>query len=309
MKTAATSAALLMAASSLFGQGVVKKDLLEMMGRVPPPPVSVKEAFGKVAIAQGGAGRWSAEKVYGAIEKEVKDVEAAIGERMKPVGEVAPGVSADMAKTMQDPEMRKKMKKMSREEKMNMAMEMMKSAGKPAVESDPPAVRSVLEEWRKVQSHTVEEFQRGVEAQRREIGVREEGQKAHAEIDRLAQAEINKLPQISSGEMSAPDPAKVKAVKLRANEKHIALSEKQLREAGERWRASFAQTKGKFSEFYAKLMAADYASGTSAYPTIKVLSDAQLMFLKEIDALIALSRQATEESARWLAQRGEIEKE
>jgi hypothetical protein len=203
--------------------------------------------------------------------------------------------------------MRKKMKNMSADEKMKMAMEMMKGAGKPADQSDPPAVRSVLDEWQKVYNTAATEFQRSVDLQQQDLKFREADEKAHAGIDKWEAAEITMLPPISSGEMSAPDPAKVKVVKLQANDRHIAVAEKRLRQIGESWRAYAAHDRSRYSTFYQKLVASEYASGTTNFPTIKILSDAQMMILKDISHLVSVSRTATEEAARWLAVRKDIE--
>lgn len=194
---------------------------------------------------------------------------------------------------------------------MKMAMEMMKStqAGQPVTESDPPAVRAALDEWQKVYNTTQEEFEQSAARQKEEATLTQEYEKSHAEIDRSESEEIAKLPQISSGEMSAPDPAKVKEVKLKAADKHIALANKRLTQFVSRWRASFEHLKKRYTSFYQKLVAAQYASESKNFSTKKILSDAQMTILTAISGVMVQSKQAWEESAAWQARRKNVEQQ
>lgn len=278
------------------------------MEKIPAPPQNAKEAISKVATNNDYSGtKCSAEKLFQPIEQQVKTVEAEYVATAKTDSGI-PGLSSEDAKKMSDPGMRKKMKGMSKEEKMKMAMEMMKSAsaGGEAAEMDTPPVRAALDEWQKIYNAIPAEFKRSGAEQQEEIRLTEEYQKAHAEIDAWELAEINKLPQISSGEMSAPDPVKVKEVKLKAAEKHIALADKHLEKIRSVWGAAVERIRTKYTPFYRKLIAANYAADTKKASSRKVLSNAQMTILKEIGYRIEQSRKSWEESARWMAHRLEI---
>jgi hypothetical protein len=298
-------------AISLQAQAPVKKDIMQLLEKSPAPPVSVKEAFSKVTTNTDYNGsKCSAEKLFQSVDQEVKAVEAEYKAQEKSITSSGmPGLSPENAKKMGDPEMKKKMKGMSKEEKIKMAMEMMKSAPAGGAEMDPPPVRAALDEWQKIYNNMQTDFQKSVAEQQVETKLNEEYQKSQDEISKWEQDEINKLPQISSGEMSAPDPAKVKQVKLKAADKHIALADKHLEKTRSDWRASVDRTKTKYTPFYKKLIVANYAADTKNFSSKKILSDAQMMILQDISHQIEQSRNAWEESASWQARRVDIEKQ
>jgi hypothetical protein len=296
---------------TLSAQVPVKKDLIQMLENIPPPPATVKDAFAKInTIDESGVLKCSADKLFRSIEEDVKGVEAEFKAQPRPdASSVVPGLSPENTKKMSDPEMKKKMKSMSKEEKMKMAMEMMNSMspGTPAAETDPPSVRTALDEWQNVYNDTQNEFQRSVAEQQEETKSIEEYKKSHSEIDTWEAAEIAKLPQISSGEMSAPDPMKVKEVKLKSADKHISVANKRLKQILPQWRASADHAKARYSAFYQKLVAADYAAESKNFSTKKILADAQISIMQLVVRQMKQSRKAWEESASWQARRVSIE--
>ncbi len=288
----------------------IKKDLLTVLKSVPVPPATVHESFSKIGVHSNDESSCNAEKIFAPIEAEVKAFESEFETSAKSsMGMSAPDASSEQAKKISDPEMKKKMKSMSKEERMQMAMEMMKSAPGGTPPMDPPAVRAALDAWQSVYNDTQNEFQRSADAQAKEGELVEHYQRSHSEIDAWEQTEIGKLPQISSGEMSAPDPVKVKEVRLKASDKHIALADKRLKEINTRWRASMDHAQGRYAVFYDKLIRADYASESKNFSTKKILADAQMLILKEIRHHAQLSRKAWEESASWQARKIRIGKE
>jgi len=312
MKTIVGVLAFLVTACSLHAQVPVKMDLMQILEKVPPPPANAREAYAKLTCDESsGILKCTASKFFVAVDAALKDFEQAL--KAQPKGANAPlppGVSPEMAKKSQDPEMKKKMKGMSKEEKMKMAMEMMGSApATPVLEVDPPPVRSALDEWQKVYNGLQTEIQRSMAEQQEELKVGQADTKAHDDIDAWEKAEIDKLPQISSGEMSAPDPAKVKAVQLKAADKHIAFADTRLGRIRQSWSESLKRTKTRWTSFHEKLVAADYASASKNFSTLKTLSDGQLMMLNEITSLVQHSRAAYENWGRWLAVRKRIEQQ
>ena len=311
MRTIVTIIVLFIVVFTLSAQVPVKKDLMQILENIPPPPATVKDAFAKVVINSNyGELKCSAEKLFNPIEQGVKGVEAEFAAQPKSsAGSTIPGLSPENAKKLDDPEMKKKMKTMSKEEKMKLAMEMMKSMppGGSVIEIDSPSVRAALDEWQKIYNETQNEFQRSINEQQEEAALIEEYRKSHSEVDSSETAEIAKLPQISSGEMSAPDPAKVKEVKLKSADKHIAIANKRLQKILPQWRASVDHAKTRYTVFYQKLVAANYAADSKNFSTRKVLADAQLTILVTIGRYINQSRTAWEESASWQARRISIE--
>jgi hypothetical protein len=310
MKPSNILVSLVLSTFFLCAQIPVKTDLIRMLGKVPAPPVSVKESYSNTALRGNGDPSWSADKIFISIEQEIKKFESEFEKGAQGSARaIAPDASSDQAQKMSDPEMKKKMKTMTKEEKMAMAMEMMKSAPAGTPPMDPPPVRAALDEWQKIYNDTQNEFHRSAAAQKEESELNDRNIKAHQEIDTWERTEIAKLPRISSGEMDAPDPARVTTVKLAASDKHIALADKHLAVIRSRWDASAKYTKERYELFYKKLMNADYAAESKNFSTKKVLADAQMLILKEISRLARLSRDAWEESASWQARRIQIEQE
>jgi hypothetical protein len=309
MKTIGLVAVVLMLCWQLAAEELVKKDLMPFFDNVPPPPATAQEAFTKITINDAGTLQFSAEKLYGALQKEVKEMETVLAQQMKSASVAAapPGAPAGMG----DPDMQKKMKQMSPEEKQKFAMEMMKSmpAGSMTQQPESPAIQSALAEWQNINNTLSNEYQQSVEWQQEELKIKEQNEKAHQEIDKWQQAEIAELPQINYGEMSSPDPAQVKIVKLKANDRHIAQADHNLKQIGALWKKIADHKKILYTPFYQKLVAADYATGYKNFSTFKLLSDAQMMIIKDISALIEMSRAACEESAQWPGFRQKIEKE
>jgi hypothetical protein len=298
-------------AYNLSAQVPVQKDLMQMLGKIPSPPTTVKDAFAKIgAKNSSGELNCSADKLFKSIEEDVKGVEAEFKAQPRPdASSVVPGLSSEDAKKMSSPEMKKKMKKMSKEEKMKMAMEMMNSMspGTPVTESDPPLVRAALDEWQIIYNDTQNEFQRSVNEQQEEAKAAEEYEKSHSEVNSWEAAEIAKLPQISTGEMSAADPVKVKTVKLKSADKHITITNKRLEQIRSKWRESADHANAKYSKFYQKLIAANYAVDSKNFSTKKILADAQISILQLVAHQMKQSRNAWEESASWQARRINIE--
>ena len=289
----------------------VKTDLMQILEKVPPPPPNSRDAYAKLSCDESsGTLTCTAAKVFETVDAALKEVEDAYKAQAKPANaSLPPGVSPDMAKQMQDPEMKKKMKGMSKEEKMKMAMEMMGSAPAPVLEEEPPPIRAALTEWQKITAGFQSDFERGSAELQEETRIREADEQAHNDIAGWEEAEIAKLPQISSGEMSAPDPAKVKAVRLKAVDRHIAQADKRLIQIKQSWSAAVSRIKTRFTPFHQKLVAADYASASKNFSTLKTLSDGQMILFKGITVLVQSSRAAYEQSGRWLAVRKTIEQQ
>jgi hypothetical protein len=311
MKYTALLLLLFAATLTVFSQVPVKKDFMPMVENYPHPPASAKEAFSKVTVTSDyGTLKCSTDKLFESIDKELKSIEAEYaGQEKDPSNYMPKGMNPNDMKKMADPEMKKKMKSMSKEDKMKMAMEMMKSMpGAATAEIDPPPVRDALNEWQKIYNDTQNEFNRSVAEQQEEIKLATEYDKQHNDITDWEQAEIKKLPQISGGEMSAPDPIMLKALNLKAADKHIAVADKHLEQIKARWQASVDRIKSRYTVFYKKLVAADYASGTKNFSSKKILSDAQMTILKDIASQVQRSRKAYEDAAMWQARKNDIEK-
>lgn len=299
-------------ATPLFAQSPVKQDILKILGEIPAPPASPQDAFDHVAVdlAKSPAGI-SADKLFAGVEGQLKAAEAAYNAQEPSAGAaVPPGMPQDMARLASDPEFRKKMKSMSKEEKARMAMAMANSAsagGAPAVSPEPPAVQAAMGEWQKLALDTQAEFDRGVQRQQAAVAADEADRKAHDDITAWEHAAIDALPKISSGEMSAPDPKAVKDVRLKAADKHLAVAQQRLTTFAKSWAAARDHVQARYGAFHAKLVACDYAGASPNFSTKKILSDGQMTLMKEIQADAKAVRAEYEGAARWVAHRKAVE--
>jgi hypothetical protein len=292
-----------------FAQKPIAKDILKIADQIPSPPKDVAAAFAKCGSdKEDGDGKCSPVVPFAAFDKSTQEVnDAFVAQGKSDDGPLPPGVSPEMMKKAKDPEMQKKMKKMSKEEKMKMAMQMMETMQTPAITPDPPAVRAALDEWQKIYNTLGESATTAGAEQQAEIDRATADEKTHQEIADAEQKEIDKLPYYSSGEMSAHDPAQVKAVRLKAAEKHIALANSKQPELKKRWDATLAAVRTKYGHFQQKLAAAQYAVESKNYSTLKVLADAQLIMMKDIAQIAGVSRAAWEKSASWGAHKQYIQ--
>jgi hypothetical protein len=313
MKPFLLSVMILTLAFPLHAQSPVKKDLLKVLKEIPAPATTAAEAFaGCTCDEMARASSCSAERLFAGVEGQLKEVEDLYKAQEASVrAALPPGMNPEAARMAQDPEMKKKMKSMSKEERMKLALSMMGSgpAGTPTVKSEPPEVQAVLAEWQKLTADVLPEYNRGVAAQDAIRAEAEADQKAHDEIGAWEAESIAKLPKISSGEMSAPDPGKVKAVRVKAADRHIALADKRLATFRKEWSASRDHIQSRYGAFCAKLVDAEYARTSPNPSTLKILSDGQMIVLKEVAVCAKRSRDAYESAAGWVALRKSVEKE
>ena len=311
MKYFALAAVLLVLPLSLLtAQVPVKQDLIKMLEAVPAPPANSKDAFAKVAVADAeGNITCSAAKVFALTDQQAKNVEDTYTEQAKAAMGANPnGVPAGMPGAGMTEADANRIKSMTKEQKIAMAMAMAGTMNQP-VQMEPPAIRAAQEAWQVLYAQTQEEFQRGVEMQQEEGKLQREYEQAHSELDSLQAIEIGKLPQLSTGEMNYRDPVLVKAVKLKFAEKHIAVADKRLAQIGARWQAEVSRIKTRNADFLKKLAACGYAEGAKIFSTKKILSDGQMTVFKSILTQVELSRHAWEESASWQGLKKRIEQE
>jgi hypothetical protein len=127
--------------SIAFSQATIKKDLFYLFIKIPPLPTNSKEAYGK-GIREGGEGGAEAKYSY-----EVELFDPLFAEIQKLNMETAKPSAPKIAGVENPEELAKKMEKMSEEEKMKVAMEMMKGmqAGPREIHESPEVMNAVRE--------------------------------------------------------------------------------------------------------------------------------------------------------------------
>lgn len=293
-------------------QSPVKHDLLKLLDEIPMPPSTPGDAFDRITIDLDATPPViSAAELFAGVEGPLKSAEDDYKAQEPSLAtSVPPGMGQDMAKLAADPEFRKKMKSMSKEERARMAMAMAGSAsagGAPAVSPEPPAVQAAMAEWQKLSMDMQAEFDRGVERQKAAVAAAEADRKAHQEVEAWESAAIAALPQISSGDSSAPDPVAVKSVRLEAADRHLEIAGNRLKAFGEMWPQARDHVQDRYRAFHDKLVDCDYASASPNFSTRKILSDGQMILLKEIAGDARMVRDEFEAAAGWVAHRKAVE--
>jgi hypothetical protein len=292
--------------TTIEAQVPVKQDLIKIMDAVPAPPLSSKDAFAKTGTADAeGNITCSAVKVFAGIDQQIKGFENTYTDQAKsdvlgmPAGMPGAGMTEADAERIQS---------MSKEQQIAMAMAMAGKMSQP-VQLEPPAIKAAQQAWQELYAQIQQEHEREVKIQMQQGVLEERYRQEHCGLDSLLGVETSKLPQICYGEMSAPDPAQLKALRLKYADRHIALADKYLAEVTVRWKAEMERIKTRNGNFLKKLEACNYADGARNYSTKKILSDGQMQVMNAINTQVEISRHAWEESAGWQAKKKMIESE
>lgn len=138
--------------SIAFSQSTVKKDLFYLFNKIPPLPANSKEAYGK-GIRGGGEGGADGKFYY-----QVDLFDPFFAETQKLKMETTKLSGPNIAGVDNPEELGKKMEKMSEEEKMKVAMEMMKGMQTgPKQISESPEVMNAVSEFSELNSLLAQE--------------------------------------------------------------------------------------------------------------------------------------------------------
>jgi hypothetical protein len=206
----------------------------------------------------------------------------------------------ETAKEYDAKEMRKKFKSMSREEQMKLAMEMGKKMGvgkTPARESD--AVLAVQEECMRVNGEVGTDIQNAGSIYQRREELSQNRATKHQEIEKWQETETRKLPQISTGEMSAPEPGALHALLVKAMDKHLALENEYLKELQKEWKTTWERYRSLYSPLQERLVAIRHGEDAKNPETRRALLNGQGLMVAGTRDLIAMSRDATVQGAEW----------
>jgi hypothetical protein len=130
----------------------------------------------------------------------------------------------------------------------------------------------------------------------------------HTGIDDWERSEIVKLPQISSGEMSAPDPKEVKRVKLEAADKHIKIADEELKYISGRWAELKDNYKQHAFPFCQSLTKSKYGDSAQNKSWVNLFGTGQTLVVNMILDLLMQSANAYNYGAKFYAERVRIEK-
>ena len=290
--------ALLFLSITGFSQQPVKVNLLEYFDKVLPPPATAKEAYEKCGCnIPDREGRCSADSLFKGLSNSLEKIQMEISSS-------GSGTQADMMKKMQDPEFKKKMKKMSKEEKMKLAMEMQAAnaatMGGP-MRPEPEPVMAVLREMGRLSEWNAKESQNVNMNAQAQIKHQQEIETKHNAVDEWESAEIKKLPIIhSEGEGDdGPDPKAVYAVKINAFKKHLAIVEEELKRSGGAWMESREKDKQTFGAYEKGLEKIHFGDDAKNQASKSNLAMGQTLIIGRVANLIGGSQSMYNDAAGW----------
>jgi hypothetical protein len=128
-----------------------------------------------------------------------------------------------------------KIKKMSKEEKIKMAMDMMKNMSTPQIQLESDEVKDTFAKENELNQFASGQLQEQMSNYKAKTDHDKEVTDKHTGITDWEKTEIAKLPRISSVEMGEPDLKEVKKVNLEAADKHIKIADDELKYISWKW--------------------------------------------------------------------------
>ncbi|MCX6150520.1 MAG: hypothetical protein NTX22_08370 [Ignavibacteriales bacterium] len=293
----------------VFAQRPIKTDLLPFFEKVIPPPATAKDAFEKICVKSEEAEDplCNSEPLFkplkDQLENFLKEINATVLQDNMPNQD-----QIDMAKKFKDEKMDEKLKNMSKEEKIKWAMEMGKNMGPQATIESPAVIKAFQDASELTQAYSTE-LQKVMSNYPAEAEYAQKLEAKHKEIDDWERAEIEKLPNLSTGEMSYKDPQLVHNIKLKAAEKHIAVVDEELQVFGGKWADMKEKAKLRCAPFNESLAKCHYGNDAKNKMMVQSFASGQQLIINTIIGLIAESSKAYETSAPYYARKVKIEKE
>ncbi len=289
-------------------QDVVKVNVLEIAGEIPAPPKDLKDAYSRTAGGPDEATHDQREA--GGFYKPVIDRLETTNNQIKKAIELLSKPQIDAATQMDQKEMQKKFKSMSKEDQMKMAMEMSKTmgVGSATMTTESQSVMAAQQECNRINEELgkdVQTWQAGHEAREKMTNDRTA---KHFEIDRWQEEQAKKLPQINYGEMSGPEPKAEYELLTKAMQKHVAAENEFLKAVQKEWKAAADKYNTRFSPLQDKLAKIRYGEDAKNSTTKRQLLTAQGQMVAGTGDLVELSRKATKGAAEWWQRKLDLEK-
>jgi hypothetical protein len=289
-------AALFVIVTVLDGNSFIKSNLTAYMDRVPYPPRSASDAYGK-SVSAGG--ELKVNPSMDLLEKEFLKLQNDFAESQK---------SSKMVKNIEDVKgtyTKEQIKSMSMEEKMALARKMQEKMGA-GVNNESPAVMPAIASLTKTGAEMANFF--GTTNYVLKVSqINEKYRPLHDKIDEQQAAALKACPVITEGESSAPDAACVKSKKLDTIDSHIRLESGRLEEIQAVW-ADFRNRSRQF------ILRIDFDMARTGYGdlitspiTRQQMETIQMLAFAKIQELYGIMKEAQLSSAKWIAARKNIE--
>ena len=271
---------------------IVKVNHSDLLAGLTPVPASSQEAFSKCVMDKENA-----LNVNSSVKSVTDKLDAFLKENVIPYMS-APGSQANMPQNMPTKE---QIKKMTREEKIALAMKMQAEMNNPPAPKNTAAWAKTIE----LNNKFTELFSKDPLTNKlMDVEMRYNPQ--HDRINDETNASVDKCPVLSSGEMSAPDEKCVKAKKLAGVDKHIALAAKELGEL----RTLLAWHTGRIKDLLVELdqlmKEVNYGDAEDDEQSKTMLNQVQGLALQQLSQMQGVSQNAYINAAQWIVEKQRI---
>ena len=285
-------------------QEMVKVNILLYDDRVPPVPANAKEAFTRCTLSDTRSSV-DASPYYKALNDTVK----ALQDRFEKILKQLQEPMTEAYKKIDAAEVQKKMAGMSQSEQMKYAMELNKQMGigqKPMT-PESPKVNAALKEANTTSMNAAKDYEGMKDELSAKVARQEKFEQQHRDIDTWETQQEEKLPQVSGGEMSWPEPKAFRALKIQTADKHIAVANEYLKAMHDDFQKTYAKAKQQYGAFEEKLEAVNYGDDARNQQMKQILVSKQMGMLNPLGALLGTSKDATQEAAKWYILRVQAE--
>jgi hypothetical protein len=290
----------------ISAQKPVKIDLIPYFEKVLVPPQLCKDAFNKgICSTDDGDVQCDANSLFDELKttleriaKEINSVPAftSQNDQTKIADEIKKQGGAD------------KIKKMSKEEKMKMAMEMMKNVNVPQTQLESEEVKDTFAKETELNQFMSKQIQEQMNNYKAKADHDKVLADKYAVIDNWEKTEIAKLPRISSGEMAEPDPKEIKKVKVEAADKRIKIADEELKYISGKWAENKEKYKLHAIPFCQSLAKSKYGDEVNNKSWVNLFGTGQSLVVNLISGLIKESESAYNYGARYYALKVSLEK-
>lgn len=280
------------------GQEMVRVNIIAMYQDITTPPTTVEAAFQRVDCSgEAAVQRCTAEKFYQGDAAKIEQLK----QRLQQLTAALSAPSVDM-QNIDPEEIQRKMATMSQEEQIQYAMKLNQQMGlgPRAIPVEPPAVLAAIEEYNRLAAQVSRDLQNSSAIARQRMDMTRQREENHRDIDAWARSEEKKLPQVDLGEVGrGPDPRALHALRVTTIEKHIEAENQFLRKLGEFWPTYIRHWETYYGPFQKMMAAINYGADALNVENKQILVGGQEFTSGPLDDLLAFSREATENAARW----------
>ncbi|OQY70622.1 MAG: hypothetical protein B6D44_15465 [Ignavibacteriales bacterium UTCHB2] len=282
---------IVLGSSFILAQRPVKEDFIPYFSQILPPPQNCLEAFNKMKCTVDNC---NADNLFDALIKKCDDKNAEI---TAPTGSVG-----DMMKELQDPEFQKKLDKMSDEEKTAWAMKISQQYQPQSTHfvPEPENVNDALDECSNIDDRISQDLENLNQLSSKNAEFIKKYDDMHLKIDNKLKKELEKVPMVTKGEVSFPNPEIVKSLKLAAADEHIAVENEYLKAEDENWKKELQDSRNNLTKFENLLAKTHYGDDAKNEISKQTLASHQSMIVSSVISLAKKSKYIFENAAKYI---------